>query len=79
MLRPIRITDEDETGANYVFRVSAETARNFTDPGQWAFAIFENGQWELNIGCLPETLDNIICNEFDRVGLDITEFECRNF
>jgi len=78
-LTPLRIEDADETGATFVFQVSAATASKFDDPGQWCFAIFENGRWELNVGCLPESLDNILSDEFDSVGLVIAEFECKDF
>ena len=75
LLRPLEPTRIDEGCLNYRYQVSAATAAKFDDPGQWAHAFNDGGIWVLNIGCYPETLDNILFDEFDRVGLDIAEYE----
>ena len=71
-LKFIETKDVNETGAEYYFEVSKKTAALFGDPGQWVFG-YDN---IITVGCLPENLDNVLYDEFNRVGLDISEFEC---
>lgn len=75
-MRLIKKTDiGNPCGTGHYYKVSKETAKKFDDAGEWVFGYKEGKDWIIAVGCLPENLDDVLYDEFNRVGLNCEDFE----